>query len=70
MPCMPRNFLALLIASMACWLQRQAAAKIEYLKAENRTLRARLGRRRIMFTHAEWRRKIRAGAIPASKVRC
>jgi putative transposase len=53
MPWMPRNFLALLIASMACWLQRLAAAEIEYLKAENRTLRAKLGRRRIMFTHAE-----------------
>ena len=53
MPWMPRNFLALLIASMACWLERHAAAEIKYLKAENRALRARLGRRRILFTDAE-----------------
>jgi len=49
----PRNFLALLVASMGCWLERQAAAQIEYLKAENRLLRSRLGRRRIVFTDAE-----------------
>ena len=51
----PRNFLALVIASMACWLERQAAAQIEYLKAENCALRKRLGRRRILFTGAERR---------------
>ena len=50
---MPRHFLALLIASMACWMQRHAAAEIDYLKAENRALRAKLSRRRIVFTHAE-----------------
>jgi hypothetical protein len=38
---------------MGCWLERQAAAQIEYLKAENRLLRSRLGRRRIVFTDAE-----------------
>src|SRR5271166_4629125 len=43
----PRNFVALLlIAGMSCWLQRHAAAEIEYLKAENRSLRAKLGGRR------------------------
>ena len=47
----PRTFLAL--AGMGCWLERQAAAQIEYLKAENRLLRSRLGRRRIVFTDAE-----------------
>lgn len=40
---------------MACWLERQAAAQIEYLKAENRALRARLGRRRIIFRDSERR---------------
>src|SRR5271169_4675736 len=49
----PRNFLALLVAGMGCWLERQAAAQIEYLKAENRLLRSRLRRRRIVFTDAE-----------------
>jgi hypothetical protein len=53
MPWKPQNFLALLVASMGCWLERQAAAQIEYLKAENRLLRSRLGRRRIVFTDAE-----------------
>jgi putative transposase len=51
----PGSFLALLSASIACWLERQAAARIEYLKAENRALRARLGPRRIVFTDAERR---------------
>ena len=37
------------------WLHRQQAATIEYLKAENRMLRARLGGRRIVFTDAERR---------------
>jgi len=50
----PRTFLALLDASMGCWLERHAA-QIEYLKAENRLLRARLGRRRLVFTDPERR---------------
>ena len=49
----PRTFLALLVADLGCWLERQAAAQIEYLKAENRLLRSKLGRRRIVFTDAE-----------------
>jgi transposase InsO family protein len=51
----PRNFLALLVASMGCWLEQQAAAQIEYLRAENRLLRSRLGRRRLLFTDTERR---------------
>jgi hypothetical protein len=47
--------LALLVASMASWLERRAAAQIDYLKAENRALRSRLGGRRILFTDAERR---------------
>jgi putative transposase len=34
------------------WI-RQQAATIDYLKAENRMLRARLGRRRVIFSDAE-----------------
>jgi hypothetical protein len=49
----PRNLLALVTASMACWLERHAASQIDYLKAENRALRSRLGRGRILFTDAE-----------------
>src|ERR1700689_520152 len=51
----PRTFLALLVASMGCWLEREAVAQIEYLKAENRLLRSRLGRRRLLFSDAERR---------------
>ena len=46
------QFLLMLVAG---WLQRQQAATIEYLKAENRMLRERLGGRRIIFTDAERR---------------
>jgi putative transposase len=49
----PGTLIALLSASMACWLKRSSAAQIEYLKAENRALRTRLGRRRMLFTNAE-----------------
>ena len=50
-----RNFVALLVASMGCWIERQAEVPIEYLKTENRLLRSRLGRRRILFSDAERR---------------
>jgi hypothetical protein len=46
---------ALLVAGMGCWIGRQAEARIEYLKAENRLLRSRLGRRRVLFSDAERR---------------
>jgi len=46
------QFLLMLVAG---WLQRQQAAAIDYLKAENRMLRERLGRRRTVFTDAERR---------------
>jgi len=44
-----------LIVMLAAWLARQQEAFIDYLKAENRMLKARLGRRRIIFTDAERR---------------
>ena len=44
-----------LIVALAAWLARQQEGFIEYLKAENRMLNARLGRRRIIFTDAERR---------------
>jgi hypothetical protein len=44
-----------LIVMFAAWLARQQEGFIEYLKAENRMLKARLGRRRIVFTDAERR---------------
>jgi len=49
------QLLALFVASMASWLERRAAAQIDYLKAENRALRSRLRGRRILFTNAERR---------------
>jgi putative transposase len=49
------SLLQFLLMVVAGWLQRQQAATIDYLKAENRMLRARLGGRRIVFTDAERR---------------
>ena len=49
------SLLQFLLMVVAGWLQRQQAAAIDYLKAENRMLRARLGGRRIVFTDAERR---------------
>ena len=44
-----------LIVVIAAWLTRQQEGFIEYLKAENRMLKARLGGRRIILTDAERR---------------
>src|SRR5262245_43038797 len=49
------SLMQFLIVAFAAWLARQQEAFIEYLKAENRMLKARLGRRRIIFTDAERR---------------
>ena len=46
------QFLLMLVAG---WLQRQPAATIDYLKSENRMLRARLGGRRLICSDAERR---------------
>jgi putative transposase len=46
------HFLLLVVAG---WVHRQQAAVIDYLNAENRMLRERLGSRRIIFTDAERR---------------
>jgi hypothetical protein len=48
----PLQFLILLVASS--WSRRQGEA-IEYLRAENRVLRARVGVKRLRFTDAERR---------------
>ena len=53
-----------LIATLALWLNRQQQEVIDYLKEENRLLKAKLGDRKIQFTDAERRRlAIRAKAI-------
>ena len=53
-----------LIANLALWLNRQQQEVIDYLKEENRFLKAKLGGRRIQFTDAERRRMaVRAKAI-------
>jgi putative transposase len=49
------TLLQFLLMVVAGWLHRQQAATIDYLKAENRMLRARLGGRRIVSTDAERR---------------
>jgi hypothetical protein len=48
----PLQFLILLVAS---WIGRRQGEAIEYLRAENRVLRARLGPKRLRFTDAERR---------------
>jgi hypothetical protein len=48
----PLQFLILLVAS---WLRRHQGEAIEYLRAENRVLRARLGPKRLRFKDAERR---------------
>ena len=53
-----------LIATLALWLNRQQQEAIDYLKEENRLLKAKLGGRKIQFTDAERRRlAVRAKAV-------
>ena len=53
-----------LIAALALWLNRQQQEVIDYLKEENRMLKAKLGGRKLHFTDAEGRRlAIRANAV-------
>jgi hypothetical protein len=56
-----------LIVALAAWLARQQEGFIEYLKAENRMLKARLGRRRIVFTDAERRLLARHAKVVGRK---
>jgi hypothetical protein len=48
----PLQFFILLVAS---WIGRRQSEAIEYLRAENSVLRARLGHKRLRFTDAERR---------------
>src|SRR5215510_15971191 len=57
-----------LVVVLAAWLARQQEAFIEYLKAENRLLRARLGRRRLIFTDAERRLLARHAKAVSRKI--
>jgi hypothetical protein len=59
----------LLMLAAGCRLQRQQAATIEYLKAENRLLRERLGGRRIVFTDAELER-LRGARVGSVRDEC
>ena len=48
------NLLQFLLMVVAGWLHRQQAAVIEYLSAENRVLRERLGDRRFIFIEPDY----------------
>jgi putative transposase len=48
--------LRFLLVAAALWLSRQQREVIDYLKAENRLLKEKLGNRRIHFTDAERQR--------------
>lgn len=61
------TLLQFLLMVVAGWLQRQQAATIDYLKAENRVLRARLGGRRIIFTDAERRQLAQKAGVLGRK---
>src|SRR5262245_28829326 len=57
----PRSPLALLTAIFAVWGNRHQRGVIDYLLEENRILRAKLGKSRLLFTDAERRRLARKG---------
>jgi len=57
-----------LIVVLAEWLSRQQETFIAYLKAENRLLKARLGRRRLIFTDAERRLLARHAKAVGAKI--
>jgi putative transposase len=48
----PLQFFILLVAS---WIGRRQGEALEYLRAENRVLRARLGQKRLRFVDSERR---------------
>src|SRR5215510_9362503 len=62
------TLLQFLLMLAAGWLHRQQAAVIEYLKAENRLLRERLGGRHIIFTDAERRQLAETARAVGRKV--
>jgi putative transposase len=62
---LPIQFLVFLLIG---WVSRQQEEAIEYLKAENLALRAKLGGRRIRFTDAE-RRRLARKAKPLGRKR-
>ncbi len=66
----PTNFnpIAFLIALAAGWMQRGQQRLIDYLIEENRTLKSKLGKRRIRFTDAERARLARAGKALGRKL--
>ncbi|MGO9834727.1 MAG: hypothetical protein ACLP1X_10955 [Polyangiaceae bacterium] len=61
----PLQFLILLVAS---WIGRRQGEAIEYLRAENRVLRARLGPRRLRFADAERRLLAEKGKLLGRKL--
>jgi transposase InsO family protein len=57
----PHSPLPLLSAIFAGWVNRHQRGVIDYLLEENRILRAKLGKSRLLFTEAERRRLARKG---------
>ncbi|MEZ6049641.1 MAG: integrase core domain-containing protein [Planctomycetaceae bacterium] len=66
------NFLTqpwhLLVISLASWLNREQQQVIDYLKTENRVLRERLGKKRILLTHDQRRRLAVKGKVLGRKL--
>jgi len=60
MTCKPRTFL---LVAIACWMNRQQQEVIAYLREENRILREKLGRKRILLTIEQKRRLGTKGKI-------
>jgi hypothetical protein len=60
--------LQLVVAFVGAWLQREQQETIEYLREENRVLRAQLRERRLLLTDDERRRLAVHGARLGRKV--
>ena len=60
--------LQFLLLVFSGWVNREQQKVVEYLKAENRVLRSKLGKRQIRFTDAERRRLALAGKALGRRV--
>jgi len=58
----------LLVMALANWLNRQQQAMIEYLREENRVLREKLGKKRILLSDDQRRRLAIRGRVLGRKL--
>ncbi|MCA9712610.1 MAG: hypothetical protein KDK70_42675 [Myxococcales bacterium] len=58
---MDGRILQFFVVAFAGWLNRHQAAQLAYLVGENRVLRERLGKRRLLLTDAQRRGRVAEG---------